>query len=87
MAATALSIVSNAKAVRTGGVRSFGARRGGEERSTVSEMGRVSKRGEYIGGVVIVDWERTATGAMIVDRQKVVGTGTVGRKCVYRHDT
>jgi len=48
-------------------VRSFGARRGGDERSVVSEMGHVGKGGEYVGGVVIVDCERTATGAMVVD--------------------
>ena len=36
----ALSSVSKANAVRLGGVRSFGARRGGEERSTVSGGGR-----------------------------------------------
>lgn len=71
MAATALSIVSNAKAVRTGVVRSFGALRGGEERSRGSETGRVGKRGEYVGGIVIVDWERTATGAMIAESQKL----------------
>ena len=80
MAAIALSIVSNAKAVRMDGVRSFGARRGGEERSTASETGRVGRRGEYVGGIVIVDCERTATGAMVVDSENL--TGTIGRKYV-----
>ena len=41
MAAIALSTVSNAKVVRRGGVRSFGALRGGEERLEPSGMGRV----------------------------------------------
>lgn len=39
MAATALSIESNAKVVRTGGIRSFGALRGGEEMSGPSRGG------------------------------------------------
>jgi len=67
MAAMALSIVSNAKEVRRGGVRSFGARRGGEERS---KTGRMEVMGTYVVGTVTVFCWRTATGAMIADADK-----------------
>jgi hypothetical protein len=55
MAAMALSIVSNAKAVRMGGgTRSFGARRGGEERSIASGVGRSCSIGWYADEVGMV---------------------------------
>lgn len=80
MAATALSTVSNANAVRTDGVRSFGARRGGEERLTASESatGRVGARGAYEGGMANVLCERTATGAMVQKVWSVSGSGRSG---------
>ena len=67
MAAIALSTESKAKVVRTGGVRSFGALRGGEERSGPSGTGRVWVNEAYWVKAGSVDCWRTATGAMITE--------------------
>ena len=64
-AAIALSTVSNAKVVRTGGVRSFGALRCGEERSRPSDTGRVWAKEAYWVERESVDCWRIATGDMI----------------------
>lgn len=64
MAAMALSIVSNAKVVRMGGWRSFGARRGGEERSTASDVGRSGITEGYGNETGMVSCKWTATGVM-----------------------
>lgn len=69
MAAMALSNVSNAKAVRKGGVCSFGARRGGEERSTASGVGRSGVIEGYSNGTGIISCKWTAVGAMTVSKK------------------
>ena len=78
MAAMAVSIVSKAKAVRSGGGRSFGARRGGEERSTASGVGRSGSTEGYANERGIVSCKWTATGLMTESIE--ITTGAYGVK-------